>query len=127
VFVGIVNLFTGNKKMNKRNKNKAIKEKFFYYRGEMIWKNSAYTPKEFGRKKYRFHLFYNEEGNDCYFKTLGNARSYIDKNFSAYEKKRALPFFPDMELEDDKSFSYEMSEADKIEIDAEFNREVFVW
>jgi len=74
--------------MNKRIKLKKLrdenKRKLIFYRGQMIDKNGCYTAPY---DKYRTILFYNHCGNEIYFKSIKQAKRYVDSSYSEYQTK----------------------------------------
>jgi hypothetical protein len=72
--------------MNKRIKKKYKKEKFVYYKGQMIWVNHVYSEYH-SSNSYRVMLCYNVEGNERYFKHVDAAKRYIDRNSHEYYLK----------------------------------------
>jgi hypothetical protein len=97
--------------MNKRIKKKYSVEKHYYYKTQMIIKNSIYNSGFNKPSELTFMLFYNANGNNSWFKSLGQAKRYIDKNknqYEAYEKESAKFFETKFDY---KPFKDEIDEA----------------
>lgn len=73
--------------MKAQKKRSKEKERFKYYKGQMIWVNSTYlSPKE-RKGKFNVGLFYCPlSGNDIYFESVGKVKRYIDSILQEFFK-----------------------------------------
>jgi hypothetical protein len=97
--------------MNKRIRKKYSVERVYYYKSQMIIKNSIYNTGFNKPRDFTFMLFYNAKGNNYSFKSLGQAKSYIDRNRNQYAlyEKTSMEFFETKF--DFKPFKDEIDEA----------------